>query len=101
MEKHMKSTTPIQDKLEIAFALVAEVLLYKQKKDYLDSNFVAIEAARIERCVEHFYKTEKHDLQYPEYAIQFIQQNCKDIINGKYDGEWLDDIQDIKLVDGE
>ena len=99
----MKTTTPIQDKLELAFGMLAEVRLYNQKKNYLDSNSVAVEAARIERCVEHFYKSEKHDLQYPEYALQFIQVNCKDILGGKYDGEWLNDIKDVDYVevDGE
>ena len=97
----MKTTTPIQDKLELAFGMLAEVRLYNQKKNYLDSNSVAVEAARIERCVEHFYKSEKHDLQYPEYALQFIQVNCKDILSGKYDGEWLNDIKDVNYVEGE
>lgn len=97
----MKTTTPIQDKLELAFRMLAEVRLHNQKKS-LDSNSVDIEAARIERCVEHFYKEEKHDLQYPEYAMQFIQMNCKDIIGTTYDGDWLDGIKDVNYVeDGE
>ena len=94
----MKTTTPIQDKLELAFAMLAEVRLHNQKKS-LDSNSVAVESARIERCVEHFYKEEKHDLQYPDYAMQFIQVNCKAILSDKYDGEWLNDIKDVNYIE--
>jgi hypothetical protein len=94
------TTTPIQDKLDLAFGMLAEVRLHNQSKS-LDSNSVAVEAARIERCVEYFYKSEKHDLQYPEYALQFIQVNCKDILGGKYDGEWLNDIKDVDYVEVE
>lgn len=98
MEKIVKTTTPIQDKLELAFDMLAEVRLHNQKKS-LDSNSVAIESARIERCVEHFYKEEKHDLQYPEYAMQFTVIKCKDILGTTYDGEWLNDIKDVNYVE--
>lgn len=92
------TTTPIQDRLEKAFSIVAFESLIKNDEPIFLENIEA-EAARIERCVEHFYKVENHDLQYPEYVSKFLQERYKDIVYGsKYLGDWLDGVQDS--IDG-
>ena len=94
----MKSTTPIQDRLDKAFKIVAVTILVNRSQP-LERDDIEKEAARIERCTEHFYRTESHDLQYPEYATNFLKERFRDITSGKYDGEWLDGIKDVKYVE--
>jgi hypothetical protein len=94
----MKSTTPIQDRLDNGFKIIAIASLDLRKKP-LERDDIEKEAVRIERCVEHFYKVENHDLQYPEYATKFLNEKFRDIIEGKYDGEWLDGIKDVNYVE--
>ena len=94
----MKSTTPIQDRLDNGFKIIAIASLDLRSKP-LERDDIEKEAVRIERCVEHFYKIENHDLQYPEYATKFLNEKFRDIIEGKYDGEWLDGIKDVNYVE--
>jgi hypothetical protein len=92
------TTTPIQDRLEKAFSIIAFASL-RENGEPLFSENVEAEAARIERCVEHFYGAENHDLQYPEYASKFLQERYYDIVYGAtYLGDWLDGVRDS--IDG-
>jgi hypothetical protein len=88
------TTTPIQDRLEKAYSIVAFASLSENQEPVFLEN-VEAEASRIERCVEYFYTKENHDLQYPEYASKFLQERYKDIVYGvKYLGDWLGDVQE-------
>lgn len=88
------TTTPTQDRLDKAFSIVAAASLSENGEPVFLEN-VEYEASRIERCVEFFYKSENHDLHYPEYASKFLQERYKDIVFGsKYLGDWLEDVQD-------
>ena len=89
--------TPVLDRLEKAFNIIAIASLKENGEPVFTENIQA-EADRIERCVEHFYKVENHDLQYPEYASNFLQERYKDIVYGpKYLGDWLDDVSDSSV----
>ena len=91
----MKTTTPIQDRLEKAFGIVAFASLTENDEPVFLENIEA-ESARIERCVEFFYTKENHDLQYPEYASKFLQERYKDIVySTKYLGDFLEGVADV------
>lgn len=91
------TTTPTLDRLEKAFNIVAVASLSENKEPIFLENIEA-ESIRIERCVEFFYRTENHDLQYFDYASKFLQERYKDIVYGsKYHGNWLDDVSDSSV----
>lgn len=79
--------------LEQAFNIVAYSSL-KENSEPLDAANIEAESARIERCVEYFYKKDKtSDLDYPQFASKFLQEKYKDIVHtAKYLGDWLDDV---------
>ena len=78
----MKSTTPIQDRLDNGFKIIAIASLDLRRKPLERDDIV-----------------ENHDLQYPEYATKFLNEKFRDIIEGKYAGEWLDGIKDVNYVE--
>jgi hypothetical protein len=81
--------------LEKAFTIVAFSSL-KENGEPVDAANVEAESARIERCVEHFYKLDKDsDLDYPQFASKFLQDKYHDIVyTAKYLGDFLDDVND-------
>jgi hypothetical protein len=82
------------EQLETAFKILAFASLKENGEPIFPEN-VEVEAARIERCTEYYYKTENHDLQYPEFAKQFLFENQKDIIYGdRFLKDYLDDVQE-------
>lgn len=86
---------PSVDGLEQAFTVVAFGRLKKLDKPF-NQDSVLSEAARIERCVEFMYKTDKkEDLDYPQFASKFLKDNFKELISGKkYSGSYLSDVND-------
>jgi len=89
--------TPVLDRLEKAFNIIAIASLSENGEPVFLENIEA-ESARIERCVEFFYRVENHDLQYFDYASKFLQERYKDIVYGsKYLGDWLDDVSDSSV----
>lgn len=51
------------------------------------------ETARIERCVEHFYKTQDFDEDFYEFGIAFIKELANEMIfTSDYDGMFLNDV---------
>lgn len=77
--------------LETAFQLVAYSSL-KENNESLDFANIEVEALRIERCVESFYVSEKHDMQYLEFASNFLRMNFKELVFGtKYLFDYLGD----------
>ena len=82
------------ERLETAFLIVGLASL-KANNEPIDKENIEYEAYRIERCVEFFYRTEDHDLQYPEYASKFLQERYKRIVFGsEYLGDWMDDVSE-------
>ena len=82
------------EQLEKAFQIVGFASLKENGEPVYQANIDA-EADRIERCVEFFYRTEDHDLQYPEYASKFLQERYKRIVFGsEYLGDWMDDVSE-------
>lgn len=79
--------------LDRAFTIVAFSSL-KENGEPVDDANVEAESARIERCVEHFYKTSKDsELDYPQFASKFLQEKFHDIVHtAKYLGDFLDDV---------
>ena len=96
----MKTVT--LESLQTAFDIVAYASL-KENKGLLNNDSIQTESARIERCVEHYYKTDKKvELDYLAYASKFLSDNYKDIIyTNKYIGSYLDDVEDDHKVDKE
>lgn len=90
-----KIKSPSVEGLAKAFQLVAFSSL-KENSEPLTPENIDAESARIERCVEHFYKVDKSiELDYPQFASKFLQENFKDIVFGnKYLGDFLDDLPD-------
>lgn len=43
---------------------------------------VEIEAYKMERCIEDYYRKEKHEMQYLEFASSFIMANFKEFVFG-------------------
>lgn len=83
---------PSNEQLETAFTIVAFASL-KENQEPTDNKNILAESARIERCVEYYYKTTEHDLQYPEFAKKFLFENQKEIIYGdKFLNDYLDDV---------
>lgn len=83
---------PSNEQLETAFTIVAFASL-KENNEPLTKENLEAESARIERCVEFYYKTQEHDLQYPEFAKKFLFENQKEIIYGdKFLNDYLDDV---------
>lgn len=87
--------TPSTEQLTKAFSLVAFSSL-KENGESTSYENIETEAARIERCVEYYYRKEKNvTLDYPEFAGNFLQKNFKDIVFGdKFLGFFLDDVED-------
>ena len=88
-----KIKSPSVENLQHAFNIVAYSSL-KENNEPLDQENIEAEAARIERCVEFYYKTDKQaELDYPEFASKFLQDNYKEIVFGdKYLGFFLEDL---------
>lgn len=95
-----KIKTPSYNGLQKAFQIVAFSSL-KENNEPLDDANIDAEMARIERCVEFYYKKDKSvELDYPQFASKFLQDNYKDIVFGtKYLGFFTDDIPEGKEKD--
>lgn len=85
--------TVTQQGLEEAFTTVAALSL-QNKNIKVTFELVDIESARIERCVEYYYKIDKEVvLDYPNFAGKFLLENFKEIIEGdKFSGLYIDDL---------
>jgi hypothetical protein len=79
--------------LEKAFTIVAFSSL-NENGEPVDTANVEAESARIERCVEYFYKQDTtFELDYPQFASKFLQEKFYDLVHTtKYLGDFLDDV---------
>lgn len=87
---------PTTEGLQNAFNIIAYASL-KENGEPTNAANIDAEAARIERCVEYHYRTDKQvELDYPQFASKFLQENMQEIIHGdKYFGFYLDDVSDV------
>jgi len=90
-------TKSIQEGMEAAFKILAIASLTNQKKER-NTDSIETESARIERCVEYYYKTDKSVLlDYPGFVSKFLQDNYKEITSGnKFSSLYLDDLPEGK-----
>ena len=87
---------PTVDAIEKSFQVVAYSFLKQNAKDLSIEN-VEIEAQRLERCVEFYYVKENHEMQYLEFAADFLLKNFKEIVFGaKYALDYLMNIPESK-----
>lgn len=95
-----KIKSPSVEGLQKAFTIVAYSSL-KENNEPLDDANIEAESARIERCVEHYYKIDKKvELDYPAFASKFLKDNYKEIVFGtKYLGFFTDDLDEGKEKD--
>jgi hypothetical protein len=86
---------PSVEELAQAFNVVAFSRLKKMDRPF-NQDSVLTESARIERCVEFYYKIDKKmELDYPQFASKFLKDNLKQLISGnKYSGTYIDDVND-------
>jgi hypothetical protein len=74
--------------------VAASILAFKKiplTEDVLDT-----ESSRIERCIEIFYATETHDMQFLEFAADFLTKNSKELVFGtQFSGLYLSEVQDV------
>jgi hypothetical protein len=91
----MEIKRPSDAGLEHAFTIVAYTSL-NENNESVDIENVEAESARIERCVEHYYKIDRNcDLDYPQFAAKFLQENFRDIVySDKYIDDFLDGVAD-------
>jgi hypothetical protein len=90
------------EKIEKAFRILATTKFYNlnELKDF-DSK-VEKEIGRLERCVEHYYKLDKTECQYKEFAYNFILENFNEIVNGtEFNDLYLDSIKDSEILEND
>ena len=98
MPKSQVSTAPQPTvaAVEKSFQIVAYSTLKQNSKELSIEN-VEIEAQRLERCVEFYYVKENHEMQYLEFASDFLFKNFKEIVFGaKYALDYLMNIPESK-----
>lgn len=81
----------IQEKLFQSYRIVAYTKLKISGKKF-DKNDLEIETARIERCCDHYYYTDKQmKLNYFDFISDFLKENFKELISGdKFSGYYLE-----------
>lgn len=92
--KVVKTKQPTMEQVDEALRVVAFYSL-KNKTKSTTQDGVECETHRIERCVEYMYVQEDHNMQYLEFASNFLTKNSKELVFGnKFDGDYLDGIPD-------
>lgn len=91
MKKSRVSTVkqPTIDQLENCYKIIA---MHSISAKGLSCNMEVVEneALRIERCVEHYYIKEDHDMSFGEFACNFMMFNNRAIIDGtNFTGTYL------------
>jgi len=86
---------PTLKQVDQALTVVAGSIL-AFKKVLLSEDALEIESRRIERCIEVFYVTEDHDMQFLEFAANFLKKNSKELVFGtQFSGLYLSEVQDV------
>ena len=85
---------PTIDQVTEALNVVAFYVLKMKKKTFTNDS-VDCEAQRLERCIEEYYVKENHEMQFLEFASNFLIKNYKELVFGtQFNGDYLSDIQD-------
>ena len=85
---------PTIDQVTEALNVVAFYVLKMKKKTFTNDS-VDCEAQRLERCIEEYYVKENHEMQFLEFASNFLVKNYKELVFGtQFNGDYLSDIQD-------
>ena len=85
---------PTIDQVTEALNVVAFYVLHMKKKTFTNDS-VDCEAQRLERCIEEYYVKENHEMQFLEFASNFLVKNYKELVFGtQFNGDYLSDIQD-------
>jgi hypothetical protein len=92
VEKPMFETKKAMVQLEKAVEVIAGLrLLHKRTKLSFEA-----ETARIERCIEFFYKTQDFDEDFYEFGLNFIKELGSDMVNTtNYEDMYISDVLDI------
>jgi len=86
---------PTIKQVETALTIVAASIL-SFKKIPLSEDVLETESQRLERCIEIFYVLENHDMQFLEFAADFLTKNSKEIVFGtQFSGLYLSEVQDV------
>jgi hypothetical protein len=86
---------PTIDQVSNALNIVTFYVLKLKKKTFTDDS-VACEVQRLERCIEEYYVKEKHDMQFLEFASNFLIKNYKELVFGtQFNGDYLGSVQDV------
>lgn len=85
---------PTIKQVEEALNVVAFYVLKMKKKSFSEDDF-ATEVQRIERCIEEHYVKENHEMQFLEFASNFLVENYKELVFGnKFNGDYLNGVSD-------
>ena len=86
---------PTIKQVESALSVVAAAIIVN-KKLFLSEDSLETEVQRLERCTEVFYVLEDHDMQFLEFAANFLQKNYKELVFGsQFSGLYLSEVQDV------
>lgn len=89
VEKCIFQTRKEIEQFEKAIEVVAGIRILNNKTKL---SFEA-ETARIERCVEHFYKTQDFDEDFYEFGLNFIKELANELVySGQYEDTYLSNI---------
>ena len=80
-----------------ALKIIAYAILYN-RSEKISEDSIERESARIERCVELYYKMSNESItHYLDFASKFLKDNHKEIVFGtKFNGDYLDDVKNPK-----
>lgn len=85
---------PTLAQVDKALTVIAASIILN-KKLFLSEDTLETESRRLERCVEEYYVKEKHEMQFLEFAANFLKENYKELVFGsQFDGDYLDNIKD-------
>jgi len=92
VEKPMSETKKSIAQLEKAIDVIAGLRILHKKTNL---SFEA-ETARIERCIEFFYRTQDFDEDYYEFGVNFIKELGTDMVNtSDYDDMYINDVYEL------
>ena len=85
---------PTIDQVAEALNIVAFSTL-KNKTEPLTDGAINYEVSRLERCIEECYVNENHEMQFLEFASNFLVKNYKELVFGsQFDGYYLNGVPD-------
>jgi hypothetical protein len=91
----MTTAIPTIKQVDSATSIVAAASILN-KKIFLSEDALETECRRLERCIEAFYVSDRHDMQFLEFASNFLIKNYKELVFGaQFSGLYLSEVQDV------